>query len=107
MVRDKKLARFGEIFDNVLQRKGLILGENTAIPKDVELSISASASTVKGSIAVVEEEEEEDGLLPSKKAMSLTELTEILKQQSQAELTATAAEAIRRGSKSILTATGR
>jgi len=89
------------VFESVLRRKGLILGENTAIPTDVAESMATSNT------AQVIQAEEEEELRPAKPAMSLAELTEILKQQNQAELSATAVEAVRRGSQSFLAATSR
>lgn len=88
----------------MLKRKGLILGENTAIPNDIAVTI---ANTPGITATAVDAEDKELDDLPAKKSMSMQELTEILKQQNQAEVAATAVEAIRRGGQSILTATGR
>ena len=92
----------------MLKRKGLILGENTAIPNDVAVTI-ANSPGIAATAVDAEDTESDDATsnLPAKKSMSMQELTEILKQQNQAEVAATAVEAIRRGGQSILTATGR
>lgn len=93
----------------MLKRKGLILGENTAIPNDIAVTI-ANSPGITATAVVAEDKELDDtatSTLPAKKTMSMQELTEILKQQNQAEVAATAVEAIRRGSQSILTATSR
>eukprot|EP01035_Chromulina_nebulosa_P030236 gene30236-40173_t len=105
--RDRRIIAFGEVFDNVLKRKGLILGENTAIPNDVAVTI-ANSPGIAATAVDAEDTESDDTTsnLPAKKSMSMQELTEILKQQNQAEVAATAVEAIRRGGQSILTATG-
>jgi hypothetical protein len=91
----------------VLKRKGLILGENTAIPSDIEVTIANAPGITATTVTENDEELDDVANLPAKKTMSLQELTEILKQQNQAEVAATAVEAIRRGSQSIFTATGR
>lgn len=106
MERDRKIRRFSELFEGVLQRKGLILGENTIIPNDVAVSM-ASKAPPSSSAAAEDIEVEESDVRSSKPSLTKAELGEILKQQNPAELTATATEAVRRGGKSLLTATSR
>lgn len=103
---DNKIRIFTNTFSTVMQRRGLVLGENTELLAEIAAVVASSKATA--TIAIESQEDIESTFTKSSEkepSISKYQLEEILKSQSDSEFSATATEALKRTASSIASAT--